>query len=460
MTSASESPKPHAISGEHPDMRLRLVTQDSNRILLAIQEAMSRSDFASAEALASGALARSPIDTELLHLLGCAQLQQNRFDAAREVLARAVTLEPRHPVISYNYGNACGALGDFHAAARAMMIATSLPRLASDAWFKIGTALGHSHQWQAAAAAMLLASRAESDHVEAMKGMGACALQLIRRGDRAPPRKRSPPASGKLSVVVCSIKPEKAERLRTRLARLLRSEPWELVTITDARSLCEGYNRGLDASTGDLIVFCHDDILLLADDFEQRLRGYLSEFELIGVAGATQINGPNWTMSGPPHIHCWIGHLDEQARPILLLLGNRGPFVPNARVLDGVFLAGRRSVFERNRFDSDTFDGFHLYDIDFTYRAWLAGVNQAVCLDLGVLHESNGNYDELWRHYADRFLQKFAGRIDLSMPALKVGSALLDYPEQLGQMQDWMACWTMETNASLERTVRGAVMRI
>ena len=43
------------------------------------------------------------------------------------------------------------------------------------------------------------------------------------------------------------------------------------------------------------------------------------------------------------------------------------PLVRNVQALDGLFMAARRSVIERVSFDPVTFDGFHGYDLDFSY---------------------------------------------------------------------------------------------
>jgi hypothetical protein len=53
------------------------------------------------------------------------------------------------------------------------------------------------------------------------------------------------------------------------------------------------------------------------------------------------------------------------------------------------------------------FDGFHLYDIDFSYRAFLAGYRIAVPADLLLVHFSLGRYDAAWHQYNRRFLEKF-----------------------------------------------------
>ena len=67
----------------------------------------------------------------------------------------------------------------------------------------------------------------------------------------------------------------------------------------------------------------------------------------------------------------------------------------------------RREVWDAVRFDEATFDGFHGYDIDFTYRAHLAGYRLAVSMNLLLIHFSAGGYDLQWQISNLKFLHKF-----------------------------------------------------
>jgi hypothetical protein len=78
-------------------------------------------------------------------------------------------------------------------------------------------------------------------------------------------------------------------------------------------------------------------------------------------------------------------------------------------VLDGVFIAVHRRVWEKHHFDFKTFDGFHGYDLDFSRRATDAGARFAVPLDLLLLHRSTGRYGGDWRRYAERFRRAARG---------------------------------------------------
>ena len=77
-------------------------------------------------------------------------------------------------------------------------------------------------------------------------------------------------------------------------------------------------------------MLCHDDILLLAEDFPARLRAGLARYELLGVAGGTRASGPTWGWAGPPHAHCWVAHRDDAGRGLMLLLGSQGATVDGA----------------------------------------------------------------------------------------------------------------------------------
>ncbi|MEK7361723.1 MAG: hypothetical protein AAB133_06555, partial [Pseudomonadota bacterium] len=58
-----------------------------------------------------------------------------------------------------------------------------------------------------------------------------------------------------------------------------------------------------------------------------------------------------------------------------------------------------------------TFDGWQLYDLDFSLRAAQAGLDCATCNDILVVHDFQASYDEHWRKYAQRFVDKHRSRL-------------------------------------------------
>lgn len=269
-----------------------------------------------------------------------------------------------------------------------------------------GVARGRAGDWNGAAHTLRAAWRADPQQALAAQGLLECAAQLVTAGHRAPARPVTAQAQGAISIVVCSIDPNRLARLRADLDRELAAEDWELVTIRDARSLCEGYRRGLAQSRGELVVLCHDDIGVLTGRFAARLRERLATHDLVGVAGSDRLTGPKWFWSGPPHTASWVCE-PHGTGWLLGLLGTHGPVVDGAQALDGLFLAGHRAALLDLGFDDTTFDGFHFYDLDLSWRAHRAGLRCAVALDLLLWHASGGNFGDSWQRYAQRFVQKF-----------------------------------------------------
>ncbi len=226
-----------------------------------------------------------------------------------------------------------------------------------------------------------------------------------------------PGRAPRISAVICSIDRRKFAAVTASYRQRFAGHSLQIIGVHDATSLAEGYNRAAAKATGDLLVFSHDDIELVTTDFAARLVAHLERYDGVGVAGASLITGPRWGHAGQRHIHGHILHPPPPKRAGALLMGSgfQQPVCEGIRGLDGVFIAVRRHVWETHRFDADRYDGFHLYDLDFTWRASGAGARFAVPLDLTLFHHSAGRYGEAWHRYAARFIAQ-AGLDPLTPP--------------------------------------------
>lgn len=213
-----------------------------------------------------------------------------------------------------------------------------------------------------------------------------------------------------LSFVICSIDPAKFAAVTASIDAATGGEAHEIIGIHDARSLCEGWNRGLKRSRGDPVVFCHDDIALYLPDLPGRLGRHLDRFDIVGIAGTDRCIGMEWPNAGIAHAYGAVMH-GTGASAALHFYGAGAEAVGGIQALDGVFLATRRAAAEALGFDEATFDGWHGYDADFTFRAHLAGRRLGVALDLPILHGSRGRPDGGLVRYHFRFEAKFADRL-------------------------------------------------
>lgn len=269
---------------------------------------------------------------------------------------------------------------------------------------------------------------------EAARQCVATIAESVRAGDRHDPAPSALGSEGaaecSVSVVICSIDDARHDRAVALYRRLFSAHRCEIVSIRNARSLAEAYNWALRHSTADVAILSHDDVDILAPDFAARLFERLQTFDVVGVAGSTRMAGPAIGWSGHPHLRGWITHHAHPGATWQVDLFDPRPVAGGIALLDGVLLAGKRKVFEAVSFDAANFDGFHLADIDWSYRAAQAGFKLGVSGDLLLVHASRGNYDATWQHYADRFSRKHdAGRTPPA-PSSFFGASL-DGPEQV-----------------------------
>src|SRR5687767_11248808 len=156
-----------------------------------------------------------------------------------------------------------------------------------------------------------------------------------------------------LSIVICSINARNFEAQRQQYARLLAGEPHEIIGVHDAKSLCEGYNRGVAHARkeADAFIFAHDDIEILAPDFRAKLKRHLQAYDLVGVAGTDRLGDALWSTAGPPHIFGQVAHYKPPPLNVLDVEIFAAPArsVGNIQALDGLFFAARRSVVEKIR---------------------------------------------------------------------------------------------------------------
>jgi hypothetical protein len=205
--------------------------------------------------------------------------------------------------------------------------------------------------------------------------------------------------------VTCSNDDAQFAAMAAGYDRALADWPHEIVRIADAASMAEGYARGLARAGGDVVVFTHDDVEILAPDFGDRIARHLRECDLLGIAGATRATAPAWAFAGWPHLHGLVIYPDGPGYRVTVH-SRTAPLARGIRVMDGVFLAMPREVAASIGWDAETCDGFHGYDVDFTLRAAQGGLRLAVASDLGIVHRSYGSFDESWEATARKLAAK------------------------------------------------------
>ncbi|MDR2165343.1 MAG: glycosyltransferase family protein [Zoogloeaceae bacterium] len=211
------------------------------------------------------------------------------------------------------------------------------------------------------------------------------------------------------SVIICSVNAWNFAQASQCYERLLAGWPHEIIGIHDAPSLAEGYNRGMARSRGDILVFSHDDILILDPDFAAKISERLRTRAILGFAGTSRLTGPAWYGSGYPHLHGVVARRDKTCFRLGIYGVSEWPVIGNIQAIDGRCMIATREAAQATGFDAVTFDSFFLCDLDFSFAACRAGFRLGVCCDIPFFHGSGDNHDQHQRQkYAGRFLAKYA----------------------------------------------------
>ena len=382
---------------------------------------------------------RTSSDARAAGLLALLEMDAGRFDAALVWNDRARAVNPAE--IRYAVqGARLAALSGDHAAAfdRLAALLRATPR-APGAWPGLVAAARASDRRAEARALCIAAFDADPRLAPALASL----LDLL--GDEPPhdPKLTLIPPSERrtISVIACSNDDARFAAMAASYDRALGDWPHEIVRIADARSLAEGYNRAAAIATGELFVFTHDDVEILASDFGHRLARRLADCDILGVAGATRATGPAWPFAGWPYLHGSVIYPDGAGYRVTAY-SRTVPIAHGIRVMDGVFLALRREVALALGWDAETCDGFHGYDVDFTLRATAAGLRLAVASDLTVIHRSYGSFDDEWEATARKLAAKHrelngergkeTGFVALSVPDAERALALIDNWARIG----------------------------
>jgi hypothetical protein len=230
-----------------------------------------------------------------------------------------------------------------------------------------------------------------------------------------------------LSIIICSIDAAKFAAVCANYAANLRGHPYEIVGIHDAKSLAEGYTRGFQQARGSVLIFSHDDVEIVSPDLAGAIARATEALDVVGIAGTSKLVTAFWPQAGHPYLHGWITQpVSRTGQFAVSIFGISAPVQAGLQALDGVFFAAKRIVVERIGFDAATFDGFHGYDLDFSFAAHRAGFKVGTTAEVALIHASIGSFGETWRVYARRFAAKYGLPGDLPQPKWSFARVLVD----------------------------------
>jgi hypothetical protein len=169
------------------------------------------------------------------------------------------------------------------------------------------------------------------------------------------------------------------------------------------------YNEAVTRTRGDPIVFIEHDCFFMNERWGRALSAKFAADQALGIAGVagTQYlfaDKCSWTAAGRPYVKGRIVyHLqnDDFFATVFSTEKVDSPVV----VCDGCFMAVRRDLFSRCRFDEQTFSGQYFYNLDFCLQA-RGYATIVVTNEVTIKRRVQPLYDEQWRLAGEAFLRK------------------------------------------------------
>jgi GT2 family glycosyltransferase len=185
------------------------------------------------------------------------------------------------------------------------------------------------------------------------------------------------------------------------------------IATDNTRGLSAVYNEFLDLVDGDSIaVFMHDDVWIDDYFFSQRILEALSAYDVIGVAGNRRRvpKQPAWAFVTPQ------GKWDDAEHLTGAIACGSHPFgsvnyygsaPAECALLDGMFLAAKKSTLVQHNVAFDPRFDFDFYDMDFCRSASQNGIRLGtwpICLT----HMSSGRFgSERWMKGYQTYIDKW-----------------------------------------------------
>jgi hypothetical protein len=184
-------------------------------------------------------------------------------------------------------------------------------------------------------------------------------------------------------------------------------------------SLTEIYNKGLEDSKNDIVVFMHDDLILETPNMTPKIIKLFEkhpEYGIIGIAGTDKLTSGRW-WDNRENMFGVVGHIHEGKRHVNHY--SKGVFndkLMDVVVVDGLFFMVCKSLLKKNF--NEEFKGFHFYDISFCVENYLEGIKIGLTTKFGITHKSIGITNKQWEKNKLLFETLYEKNFPLEIPPI------------------------------------------
>lgn len=175
----------------------------------------------------------------------------------------------------------------------------------------------------------------------------------------------------KFSFIICSNSKLYFDECVSYIGKLKIPEGWEteLIEVNEAKSMTSGYNEGMNAASGDIKIYMHQDVFIVYPGFLYSIKELFESVEKIGIVG--MVGAEKISMDGVMWHNNEVGNLcgqfdDEaydvdnaEANPYETYKYSISEGYWEVMVADGLMLITSKDIPWRE----DLFDGWDFYDV-------------------------------------------------------------------------------------------------
>ena len=228
-----------------------------------------------------------------------------------------------------------------------------------------------------------------------------------------------------ISIIVCSANADLLAKLRLNVDATI-GITYELLAYDNrlaCKSIAEVYNQLASEAVYDILCFVHEDVIIHTNGWGAGIKKLLSnkDIGLVGISGAvykSKYPGTWSACNSRLYRTNSIQHFKNTAQPVVININPDKTDYAEVAVIDGVFMATRKAVFDQYKFDSALLKGFHGYDIDYSLQV---GQQYQIVVSYGLLleHLSEGTLSEEWLNVTVRLHNKWRDRLYINPSSLE-----------------------------------------